>query len=84
MLQGVNQGNLVRWIWIRYKGLCDLYVMMVTHFLFFEKRFTYDDLKRLVDNKVISSSWEEDIWRNLIAQRPENRNATVPDPFISR
>ncbi len=83
LVDNVEKPELVRWVWEKHKGLCDLYVMMVNHCLSSERKFTYDDLKKLVDNKVISSKWEEKIWRDMISRRPENLNVTIPEYYIS-
>jgi len=82
MIQKVQDAETIGWVWSKHQGICDLYVMIVSHYLSVEKTFTYGDLKTLVQNRVITSKWEERIWRNLIGQRPENRNAHVPDNYI--
>jgi hypothetical protein len=75
---------LLEWIWIQYKGLSDLYLMIVTQFLNSHKTFTHDDIKRLVDNGIITTEWEETVWRNLISERPENSTLDqIPPRFIN-
>jgi len=47
MLEGIDNPKLNRWVWVKYKGLSDLYVLIVTHYLAAQKEFRYTDLKRL-------------------------------------
>ena len=84
MVNGLEKKEMVSWAWRKYKGLSDLYIMMVSHYLYFEKIFSYEDLRRLISSGVISCSWEEDIWRSLIANRRENSKVPVPRKILIR
>jgi len=84
ILEGVESSSVIPWAWNKYKGLSDLYVAIVTYYLSLEKKFNYDDLGRLVKAGVVQTSWEEQIWRDIIALRPENKTGIIPDFFIKK
>jgi len=82
MLDGVDSPGVAEWTWIKYRGLSDLYVAVVDHYLSCQKRFTYSDLERLVRAQTVQTGWEELIWRDLISLRAENAKVQPPDFFI--
>ena len=81
MLKKCDDKEINKWVWFNHKGLSDLYVMTVSYYLTFERRFTYKHLKNKFDNHQLSSRWEENRWRYLISARKENKNLIHPDYF---
>ena len=77
-----GDSKLTDHLWTSYQGISDLYVSMVGFYLNNEKKFTYTDLEKMVKNKFVNSHWQEKVWRNLISNRPENRNTSVPDFYL--
>ena len=75
--------NMNKYLWTQYQGINDLYTQMVGYYLQYESSFTYTDLKTMIDNDFINSHWQEEVWRSLMVHRPENREAPVPDYYIS-
>ena len=74
-----NNEKVSELMWTQYQGISDLYVGMVSYYLQNVGRFTYEDIARLVRNGFITTRWEESVWRDLVALRPENRARDVPD-----
>lgn len=72
MVKPADNEHLKEWVWKTHKGLKDLYVMMVNHFLSFEKQFTSLDLDRLIANKIITTAWEKNVYADIIARRKAN------------
>lgn len=64
-----------RWLWTLQRGASDNYVTAVNNFLASEKRFTSQDLGRVIQAGIITKGWEEEVWRSLVALRPESRDA---------
>lgn len=83
-LDRFDPDEIKRWSWIVYKSLSDIYVILVSHYLANQKSFNYVDLKQMVKSQIIKTGWEEKIWRDLIALRPENRRCEIPAPFIEK
>jgi len=54
----------------------------IYYYLAGQSIFKYKDLKNHVDNGVIRTAWEEYVWRDAIAFRPENLSVKPPGPFI--
>ncbi len=69
-------------LWNIHQAASDLYISLVEQYLSHVTTFTYDDLKRLCDNKFIYMRWQEKQWRYLICRRPENLSNAVPGYFI--
>ena len=68
-----SKETLRQWLWSLHKGASDNYVALVNYYLSLEKSFTYKDLEYLKKAGVITTNWEENVWRSQIALRPENR-----------
>ena len=78
-----SEETLRQWLWTLHKGASDNYVTAVYYYLSFEDRFTYKDLEYAKKAGVITTNWEENIWRSLIGLRVENRKKGVsPSDFI--
>jgi hypothetical protein len=71
-----------RHLWQIHESAAELYISLVEQYLSQVESFTYDDVKRLCDNGVIESAWQEKQWRILICQRPENRQVDPPAYFV--
>ncbi len=69
-------------LWNIHQAASDLYISLVEQYLSLIDTFTYDDLKKLCDNKFIYWRWQEKQWRYLICRRPENLSNDVPNYFI--
>ena len=75
--------TLRQWLWSLHKGASDNYMTAVYYYLSFEDQFTYDDLEFAKKAAVITTHWEEQVWRSLIGLRAENRKKGVkPSDFI--
>jgi len=61
-----------------------LYITLVEQYLTGIETFTYEDLRRLAANGFIYWRWQEEQWRLLICQRPENRNTDPPEYFVTQ
>jgi len=68
-----SKETLRQWLWSLHKGASDNYVALVNYYLSLEESFTYKDLEYLKKAGVITTNWEENVWRSQIALRPENR-----------
>ena len=68
-------------LWNIHQAASDLYISLVEQYLSQVEQFTYDDLKKLCDNRFIYWRWQEKQWRYHICQRPENIQRDVPDFF---
>ena len=78
-----SEETLRQWLWTLHKRASDNYVTAVYYYLSFEDRFTYKDLEYAKKAGVITTNWEENIWRSLIGLRVENRKKGVsPSDFI--
>lgn len=82
LLEKVKDRQVISWAWANHKGLSDIYASMVGYYLAGQSVFKYKDLKKHVENGVIRTAWEEYVWRDAIAFRPENQSAKPPGPFI--
>lgn len=82
LLEEVESKEVIAWAWANNKGLSDIYASMVGYYLAGQSTFTYKDLKSHVDNGVVRTAWEEYVWRDAIAFRPENQGGKPPEPFI--
>lgn len=82
LVKGTESLDLHNWIWRRYKGLSDLYADVVSYYVSFEKRITYNELKKYIKAGVIQNQWEERVWRDIISLRPENKKNEAPPLFI--
>jgi hypothetical protein len=69
--------TLRQWLWTLHKGTSDNYVAAVYYYLSFEDKFTYDDLEFAKKAGIVSTNWEEQVWRSLIGLREENRKKRV-------
>lgn len=78
ILTDVQNPSIHSWVWQKYQGLSDLYVSVVAYYLAAQKRFTYRDLERFVKAGAVQTRWEENVWRDLLALRRENKNRAVP------
>jgi hypothetical protein len=65
-----------------HQAACDLYISLIKQYLSQVDSFTYDDLKKLCDNKAVHWKWQERQWRYLICRRSENVGVDVPEFFI--
>ena len=85
ILEGDNpesKETLRQWLWSLHKGASDNYVTAVYYYLSFEDKFTYEDLEYAKRAGIITTNWEENVWRSLIGLRPENRKKGVsPSDF---
>jgi len=68
-----SKETLRQWLWSLHKGASDNYVALVNYYLSLEESFTYKDLEYLKKAGVITTNWEENVWRSQIVFRPENR-----------
>jgi hypothetical protein len=82
LLEQVEAKEVISWAWANHKGLSDIYAFMVGYYLAGQSTFTYKDLKNHVDTGVIRTAWEEYVWRDAIAFRPENQGVKPPESFI--
>jgi hypothetical protein len=69
---------ILRFLVSSHQRGCDLYRSLVDFYLSQERRFTYDDLRRVCQTPLISYRWQEDFWKGRVAMRPENRDKEVP------
>lgn len=70
-------------LWNIHQAASDLYINLVEQYLSGVDRFTYEDLGRLAANGFFYFQWQEQQWRFLICQRPENRDTVPPPPFVT-
>jgi hypothetical protein len=82
MLSDGRGEALQKWVWSLYKGLSDLYVAAVSYYLSSQSRFTYAHLEKFVKAGGVNTRWEEKIWRDMLALRPENKDGDAPGFFI--
>ena len=82
VLEGVDAKPVNRWCWVIYKGMSDLYANTVAHYLASQEKFTYEHLQQLTQAGIVETTWEETIWRDLIALRRENMDGNVPERSI--
>ena len=68
-----SKETLRQWLWSLHKGASDNYVALVNYYLSLEESFTHKDLEYLKKAGVITTNWEENVWRSQIVFRPENR-----------
>jgi len=73
LAEGSDPSKLERWVWVEWKAISDLYVGVVTYYLSLETEFSHSYVNRLIEAGAIQTAWEERIWRDLVALRPENR-----------
>jgi len=69
-------------LWNVHQAASDLYISLVEQYLSQVDKFTYEDLKKLCDNKLINWYWQEKQWRFIICQRKENRETSPPPYFL--
>jgi hypothetical protein len=75
---------LMRYVVSVHQRGCDLYRGLVDYYLSFEKRFTFEDLRRVCQTAMITYPWQEEVWRGRLAMRAENRNIPMPqEPFLA-
>lgn len=79
VLKEMDRDEIASILWQQQKGLSSLYAHTVSLIVMHERRFTYDDLARMVTSGHVTGRWEEEIWRTAIALKPENRDRPVPD-----
>jgi hypothetical protein len=77
-----SEETLRQWIWSVHKGASDNYVQTVYFYLSTIGKFTFADLEQAKRAGVVTSNWEEDVWRSLIALREENRGKLPEDEFV--
>jgi hypothetical protein len=70
-------------LWNVHQAASDLYIILVEQYLYTVESFTYEDLRRLAANNFFYFQWQEQQWRLLICQRPENRNVDPPPYFVT-
>jgi hypothetical protein len=83
MLKDYNDAGLHEWVWQKHQVMCDIYNNLVVILLESEACFGWDDLRKLVENNTITGPWDEQVWRDVISRRPENRNKPVPGRFVA-
>lgn len=71
-------------LWNIHQAASDLYINLVEQYLSGVDRFTYNDLRHLADNGFLFFQWQEQQWRLLICQRPENRDVDPPPYFVTQ
>lgn len=75
---------ILRFLVSSHQRGCDLYRSLVDFYLSAERKFTYDDLRRVCQTPLISYRWQADFWKGRVAMRPENRGKKVPtDRFLA-
>ena len=77
-INDVNNAEATAWIWKRQRGLSDHYVSLVRQYISAQKRFTFDDIYRLIETGVIDTPWQESVWREITSMRRENLKKLVP------
>ena len=74
---------LQRYVSAGHQAGCDLYLFLVEYYLSLEDKFTIDDLRRISNSPLITTKWQEQHWRALIALRPENRDKNFPTELFT-
>jgi hypothetical protein len=74
----IDDAMLQRYLVSLHQRGCDLYRGLVDYYLSQERRFTFNDLKRISQTPMMSYKWQEDFWRGRLAMRPENRKQQIP------
>lgn len=82
VLSGIDNPKIKEWAIENYKGCSDIYRTAVDHFLATRAHFTFKDLNHLIKAGVITTYWEEGIWRAVIGYRPENQGEEPPPYFL--
>jgi len=82
ILKNVNDPVIREWAIEMNKGLSDLYRTSVDHFLATRSIFTFNDLEYLVKSGVVTTYWEESVWRSCVCPRSENIKNDPPEYFL--
>jgi hypothetical protein len=75
----IDDPMLNRYLVALHQRGCDMYRGLVDYYLSLERRFTFDDLRRVCQTPMITYQWQEDVWRGRLAMRPENRKTPIPE-----
>jgi hypothetical protein len=79
----INDPMLQRYLVSLHQRACDLYRGLVDYYLSLEKRFTFEDRRRICQIPLISYKWQEDYWREWLGMRPENRQMPMAKRFLT-
>jgi len=79
----IDDPMLQRYLVSLHQRACDLYRGLVDYHLSLEKRFTFEDLRRICQTPLISYKWQEEYWRERFVMRPENRQAPMAKRFLT-
>ena len=73
---------ILRFLVSSHQRGCGLYRSLVDFYLSGERRFSYEDVRRVCQTGMVSYRWQADFWRDKAIMRPENRKKAVPTDVL--
>ncbi len=74
---------ILRFLVSSHQRGCDLYRNLVDFYLSGEHRFTYDDVRRVCETRMVSYRWQAEFWKDKAIMRPENKGKETPsEPLL--